>query len=98
MVAATTVGWVMKTAWLADTSVTFAPMRSAMWCSISCAKALSSVAITAQLGLVRQAAFSSTVPKTSMLIGTWASRMKAASASLTSWAKPAWKLSGATKP
>ncbi len=30
IVSATTFGWVMKSAWLAETLVIFAPMRSAM--------------------------------------------------------------------
>ena len=47
----------MNTAWLAGTLVICALMRSAMWISMAWSKALSSVAITAQLGLVRQAAF-----------------------------------------
>ncbi len=47
-------------------------------------EALSSVAITAQLGLVRQAAFSSFVPNADILIGTCESLINATSASLTS--------------
>jgi hypothetical protein len=45
---------------------------------------LSSVAITAQLGFVRHAAFFTFVSKTDMLIGTCESRRNAASASLAS--------------
>lgn len=50
MVSATTVGCVMNRAWLAETLVILALMRSAIWISIARSNALSSVAITAQLG------------------------------------------------
>lgn len=56
----------MKTAWLADTLVMRALMRSAMWISMVWSKTLSSVAITVQLGLLRQAACVSTVPNADM--------------------------------
>ncbi len=75
-----------------------APMRLAIACSMRWSKALSSVAMTAQLGLVRHAAFFSLVPKADMLIGTCASRRKAASASLASAAKPALNFSGFKMP
>jgi hypothetical protein len=89
-----TVACVMKSAWLARTVVICAPIRFAMCSSIAWSKALSSVAITAQLGLVRQAAFVSRLSKADMLIGTCESRRNAASASLTSWAKPALNFAG----
>jgi DNA-binding Lrp family transcriptional regulator len=58
----------MNTAWLAFTSWTMAPMRLAILGSILTSNALSSVAMTAQLGLVRQAAFVSLVLKTDMMM------------------------------
>jgi hypothetical protein len=75
-----------------------APMRLAMCCSIAWSNALSSVAMTAQLGLSRQAAFFTGAAKTAMLTGTCEALRKAASASLVSAAKPALNFSRLTKP
>src|SRR5690606_34496924 len=88
----------MKSAWLALTSVIRAAMRLAMLCSSPSPNALSSVAMTAQLGLARHAASCTVVVKADMLIGTCASRRNAASASLVSAAKAILDFSGFTKP
>ena len=56
------------------------------------------VAALDQLGFERQAAFSSTVPKADILMGTCESLRKAASLWVASAAKPARKFSASMKP
>src|SRR5690348_12427699 len=79
--------------WLPGTSVTVAPVRSAMDRWAGGGIILSSVTTRYQLGLIRQAASEMVPPRACTPQGTWESAMNAAWAAGRSPAKEAWNLS-----